>query len=1007
MADASLSDYVTTLGNVQSLWKAGQWADAETLVTVALARWPDDETFLVQRGFISQAQQHWPEAIERFAHVRERYPGQVLGWSRGGEALRWARRLEEADEILSSAISRFPVNEEVLAQWVLVACDRADWEVAEARGHTMLSRLPNVPASYLYAAEPPARRGRSTEAELTVAEGLHRLGLVAPLVLRFAELASAREDWPSAARRWEAVLHQFPALEAAHRGYANALRQLDQLVELEAVLSAARVRFPASLPLAIEHAWVATARERWSEALARWQRLAAEVPDNPTIRQGLLHAQLRAGERRPAAPSVPSAPNAAKAMTILADAAKLMLCFESLGQNCEFGVVQRQLRAEPLGLLRFADITFDNLLAALDSDLAGIGAEQFTHASLRDGVEYMTYDTRYGLRMHSFTGPTQVSLERFRRTANRHLQFLARKLLEDLGEPSKIFVRTSSPDSQTPDRIMRLHGALCRHGPATLLFVQTTDEPARIGRAEWFAPGVLLGWIERFDVGSVLTRQWLAVCRSAYALWVAQQRAMAAPRADVMLARAGALREAGVLDEAEAVLAEGVATYPQDERLLLAWCRSSEDRQRWAEAAERWALQRARHPENGGGWVRGCIALLLLGRLADADALIADGERRFPKDKDVLIQWVLCASAQTDWDAAQARGAECMARLPEAWEAYGTAADVLTRAGCHEQADAIVAAGLARASEPAPLRVRGAELAAARADWEVAALRWRDVLREDPQLAVARRGQVEAERKTAVLDRVGLPARPRLVRDRGTHQHTLAFCTSYVGAHLAPTDTWEQRYAMWRRTIVSYRIRCDQVLIIDDGSPSLPDWRDVDVLHEGDARRSLAPAVLFRFARHLGRRGVSNFPGWVRSFFHAARYAEQNGFEKVIHIESDAFLTSDRMQAFVDEISDGWVAPWCPRWRRPESAIQIMAGAGLSAFAEFAHRDVDDLAEAVIENELPFTWIEGSFRGDRFCEYMDHVPRDADWSAQTAPPIGVSWEDFYWWHASAGQPAKQ
>ncbi len=31
----------------------------------------------------------------------------------------------------------------------------------------------------------------------------------------------------------------------------------------------------------------------------------------------------------------------------------LMLQFESLGQNCEFGLVQRRAGADPLGLLRF------------------------------------------------------------------------------------------------------------------------------------------------------------------------------------------------------------------------------------------------------------------------------------------------------------------------------------------------------------------------------------------------------------------------------------------------------------------------------------------------------------------------------------------------------------------------------------------------------------------------------------------------------------------------------
>ncbi len=112
------------------------------------------------------------------------------------------------------------------------------------------------------------------------------------------------------------------------------------------------------------------------------------------------------------------------------------------------------------------------------------------------------------------------------------------------------------------------------------------------------------------------------------------------------------------------------------------------------------------------------------------------------------------------------------------------------------------------------------------------------------------------------------------------------------------------------------------------------------MLNEGDALQCSAPRVLFRFNRHLGRRGVSDFPGWVRSFLFAARYAEMNGFEKVVHVESDAFLISGRMQSFVDEVVEGWIAPFCERYRRPESGIQVIAGRAMYSFRELSHRDV-------------------------------------------------------------------
>ncbi len=57
----------------------------------------------------------------------------------------------------------------------------------------------------------------------------------------------------------------------------------------------------------------------------------------------------------------------------------LMLRFAALGDNCEFGLVQRQAGAEPLGLLRFAGFhipaerRLGRLIEALDREFEGVG----------------------------------------------------------------------------------------------------------------------------------------------------------------------------------------------------------------------------------------------------------------------------------------------------------------------------------------------------------------------------------------------------------------------------------------------------------------------------------------------------------------------------------------------------------------------------------------------------------------------------------------------------------
>ena len=46
--------------------------------------------------------------------------------------------------------------------------------------------------------------------------------------------------------------------------------------------------------------------------------------------------------------------------------------FESLGDNCEFGLFQRMCNAEPLGLFRFAGGYLPEIIRGLNSGFSGL-----------------------------------------------------------------------------------------------------------------------------------------------------------------------------------------------------------------------------------------------------------------------------------------------------------------------------------------------------------------------------------------------------------------------------------------------------------------------------------------------------------------------------------------------------------------------------------------------------------------------------------------------------------
>jgi hypothetical protein len=204
------------------------------------------------------------------------------------------------------------------------------------------------------------------------------------------------------------------------------------------------------------------------------------------------------------------------------------------------------------------------------------------------------------------------------------------------------------------------------------------------------------------------------------------------------------------------------------------------------------------------------------------------------------------------------------------------------------------------------------------------------------------------------------------------------------------------RYRLWLNAMRGSEIVHDHILLVDDASPVLPEWLDIHVtnrLHD-----DLAPSgvTLYRFDRRLGRQGRNVYPGWYRSFCLAARFAERHNFEKVVHVESDGFIITSRMQAYINDLTDDWVAPTIQSHAMPESAIQVMAGRGLVSYIQFARNPYSEIVGTAAENILPFTRVEREFIGSRYGETLHHVPREADFVTQTNPSMRGQ-RDYYWW----------
>ncbi len=204
---------------------------------------------------------------------------------------------------------------------------------------------------------------------------------------------------------------------------------------------------------------------------------------------------------------------------------ELMPRFESLGENCEFGLVQRQCGAEPLGLLRFSSTPLPLLLDALAARFEGMGRPGAIKVELSpNGREYMVRDRRFGFLYHAWVLAGAMAPEAIAKRESTRVPFLARKLVEDLEAAEKIFV-FKGMGALPAERAYPLAAAIRRFGANTLLLVTLADAEHAAGTVRVEAPGFLVGYVDRFapseEAKDVLLDQWVAVCRRAYRLRLA------------------------------------------------------------------------------------------------------------------------------------------------------------------------------------------------------------------------------------------------------------------------------------------------------------------------------------------------------------------------------------------------------------------------------------------------------------------------------------------------------
>jgi tetratricopeptide (TPR) repeat protein len=523
------------------LW---QYDAAEATLAAALAQFPDEVAFAAEYAGIAMRRSNWAVALERFAALRARFPRDVIGFTGAAKVLKDQFRLDEADALLEDAIATVPQDprprlEHALLPVVPLFRNDRRYDITLLRLSRLRQNFPTFLDGFVTSVAMLRELKLYDAAELVAASwvGLPGVGLA----IERARVAEARGDAEAAIAQFTELRNHFRDIPAAHVGLAGVLSRNDRHDEADAIISDALVRFPYDAGTAAEHGQVAASRHDWSNALARWTAASQRFPDDQQFAQRIYEAQTRLSEMESDPDTAPpvidrSGPFKAEIdLSVPSDVRQQMrdlaMQFESLGGRdigCEFGMVQRACGAEPLGLLRWADMTPEALTMALENRFEGVGEAEHTELFL-DGLnrpEYCTRDRRGMMYSRTFRYADEIPFDKMYRQSCHRLKFLKRKLIDDLENNTKIFVYRFSRRNLNAFELNRIHTAMRNYGENTLLYLRYADAHHPPNTVERAGKGLLVAYMAKFKVSRTgeleaepPTDAWMTVCRAAYALW--------------------------------------------------------------------------------------------------------------------------------------------------------------------------------------------------------------------------------------------------------------------------------------------------------------------------------------------------------------------------------------------------------------------------------------------------------------------------------------------------------
>lgn len=507
-------------GAAKVLIQAGRLGEAEGVLSVAVRSFPDDADTMFTSAWLALTRQDGETGLKRWRSIAERFddsPGVRVGLA---NAMRQVGDAVGAETCIAEGIEKFPGDVTLATEFAGVAEQRQDFDVAAQRWLEARTRFGEHASIHSRLIGVLQSAGRLDEAKAALDVARERFPEDAEILRSEALLAQGRQDWDAAFQAWTRFSERYPDNVQAVSGLGAALRSAGRLQDSADFLKGHAEKDPGNLELNYHYGLTLTEQRDWQAALPLWARLKISHGEHASVQGGIVaalwQAKLDLADRE--AELAQLQPTIAALESFGGDEEKgalieLFSSFESLGDDCEFGMVQRRFGAEPLSLLRWTATPPDPLAEALKTQFEGVGDPEQSELRVVNG-EFNIVTPRYLMNAHSFVFESSISADKFFIQQCKRISFLRRKLLEDLQAAEKIFVYKYR-HGLTDEQVQTLYAAMLSYSPdSKLLCLKLADDEHPSGTSSKIDRGLVVAYLKHFSTVDICVPDWEKICKA-------------------------------------------------------------------------------------------------------------------------------------------------------------------------------------------------------------------------------------------------------------------------------------------------------------------------------------------------------------------------------------------------------------------------------------------------------------------------------------------------------------